>query len=191
MDGNDGLTAVNNPSIVTGVEKPELLATSFNGSDQFINATTDVGLVNIGTSAFSLGGFLKTSSNGVMTAFSKGSSEDGTGFSFGLDISERGAFRINAFSFQTPGAINTGVFVHLMFTSSGSAGTLKVYLNGIQVDSDPLPSYNLNAAGNMSIAVFSDLFTPSFNGSIDGIRFYDRALNAATVLALSNFKTPE
>lgn len=191
MDGTDGLTAVNSPSIVTGVEETELLATSFDGVMDYINATTDVALTAIGTGAFSFGCFLKTSDVGVMDVFSKGNSEDQTGFVMTINGSERGTFRLNQFSFITPGTINNGVFRHLFFTSSGTGGTGRLYLDGTQVATGACPSYNFDSSGNMVMAVYSNLFTPNFNGSIDGVRFYDYEVSAGIVSDLSNYQTPE
>jgi hypothetical protein len=168
-----------------------LLARQYDGVTQWTNATSDVGLVNIGTSAFTFGAFLKTTDIGTIHAFSKGSSEDGTGFFMGMDSGEKGLFRINGFNYLTPGVINNGVFQHLMVTSSGSSGTIRLYLNGTQVATGAAPTYNLNGTGNMTLAVFSDTFNPNWDGSIDGVRFYDSEKDAATVLALSNFQTPE
>lgn len=176
---------------MTGVEKNDLLATEYDGVTQWTNATTDVALAAVGTGPFTFGGSLKTTEMGVMHAFSKGNSEDGSGFFMALDSAERGGFRIGGASIQTPGTINNGVFRHLMITFSESGGTYILYLDGIQVATGTAPTYNITSAGNMTIGVFSDTFSPNWDGSIDGIRMYDSVLDATTVLALSNFQVPE
>ena len=113
--------------------------------------------------------------------FSKGNSEDQTGWQLFLDGQERVTFRINATSFNTGIIANDGQLNHFFLTCDGSGGTLRLYWQGVQVSTGTLPAYNIDNSGNMSIGVYSDLFNPDFVGQMDGVRLYDRALTASEV----------
>jgi hypothetical protein len=76
---------------------------------------------------------------------------------------------------------------HVAAVIDSTSMTMQLYLNGIEIDSgetDTLPSDIGDA--NQSWLGRSQYTDPYFNGSMDDVRIYDRALSAGEVLYLSN-----
>jgi hypothetical protein len=86
----------------------------------------------------------------------------------------------------SPSALSYGTWNHTVMVYSGNV--MSMYINGVQVLSEVMPSPNAYTTANMSIgrdnytAAFSN--SHYFNGTIDDIRIYGRALTPAEVRAL-------
>ncbi len=86
-----------------------------------------------------------------------------------------------------PGSLATGSWSHVAATVSGMAMTL--YVNGIAVGSGTFPGGDdrlTHISGNVAIGRFSDIFPQHWNGGLDDLRIYDRALSAGEITALYN-----
>ncbi|MBN1514941.1 hypothetical protein JXA32_00075 [Candidatus Sumerlaeota bacterium] len=81
-------------------------------------------------------------------------------------------------------AISAGVWTHVAVTLSGSTGRL--YINGTQVGSNPSMTLNPASLGNTTQNYLgkSQWDDPYFNGALDDLRIYSRALSVAELTAL-------
>ncbi|HEY1303763.1 MAG TPA: PA14 domain-containing protein [Vicinamibacterales bacterium] len=79
-------------------------------------------------------------------------------------------------------ALPINVWTHLATTFDGK--TVKLYVNGIQVASMPQATSITTSGGTLQIG--GDGYGEFFNGSIDEIRIYNRALSAAEIQSTMN-----
>lgn len=157
MNGSDSLIPINSPTIVAGLDLPDLLATEFNGVDQYYNADADSAtMATIGSGAFSIAFRIKISIASARSIIEFGDPDaiDGSGFK----INTRGVggitFKIanTNLNFGNPIFLG-GKWAHVVLTGTGSGGTLRFYVNGVV---DPvtrtLPTYNLIDTNDFQIA---------------------------------------
>ncbi|MDD5337712.1 MAG: hypothetical protein PHS02_04485, partial [Candidatus ainarchaeum sp.] len=165
-------------------------AYEFDGADDYINATT----LNLGN-AFTLEAWVKRRGDGHTSGRDIIQQQYGSGApyaSWGLSLMEDN--RIDFFTGATDDSFTGGIktpvlsldtWYYVVATYSGS--NKSIYINGLLVNStsysktikyssDPflLGTWTYNPTGN------------SFNGVIDGVRIYGRALSSQEILALYN-----
>ncbi len=82
---------------------------------------------------------------------------------------------------NSPSALPSGVWAHVALTFDGAK--MRLYLNGELVDTNTLPpeSGNMPSTGPLEIGC-SDLFNEYFNGLIDEVRVYNRALSGGEIV---------
>jgi hypothetical protein len=89
---------------------------------------------------------------------------------------------------STNNAFSANVWQHLTITGSGTASTIELYINGVDVtgtiDSDF--SYDGDAAADLNISVWSGNGFP-WQGNIDEVRIYNRALSSNEIRDLYNW----
>ena len=185
LDGNDSaLTGINSPTIVTGIELPDKLASEFNGVGQYYTSS-DIALTAVGTGAFSLVARFRTTSSISKVLMSTG---NGSGAStFRLRVTGAGAvqMRTNGNLVSLTDGLNDGDWHQLACTYTGAGGDAKMYIDGSLDNSVTAPAYNLSGAGALQIAAQGG--AALFDGDMDGIRFYDNiVLTPAQVAALNN-----
>ena len=94
----------------------------------------------------------------------------------------------------TPGGtFTTGVWHHVCGTWDGSQSTTTyLYVNGSEVASktDSVGTTLLDANGILAIGALGDLTQHWFDGKIDGLQIYDRALSADQITGMYNSGTP-
>jgi hypothetical protein len=88
------------------------------------------------------------------------------------------------------GSISTGTWTHLAVTNDGR-NTYQLFENGSQIDSQTLDlgSQDYATDAGPSIGRRSDGVNP-FDGLIDDVRIYDRALSQQEIQALANLTSP-
>ncbi|MFY9561698.1 MAG: LamG-like jellyroll fold domain-containing protein [Terriglobales bacterium] len=180
--GNNGALQ-NGASYASGIA---IQAFSFNGTSQWVNVS-DNPLWNFGSSDFTIMLWAQTSVNAGPFPFI--SHDEGSGvmnkwlfwisnfgqLTFHLNGPNTGYHDIAAYAW-TP---NPGQWYHYAVTRSG--GAYAIYINGLPVstatDSTVVPDANavLQIGGAEGV---------SFNGSIDEVKIYNRALSAAEVRTL-------
>jgi hypothetical protein len=183
LDGNDSsLVPINSPTIVTGLDLPDLKATSFNGVDQYYNANADSSIMAIGASAFSIAFRMKTAVTAARTITESGSSTLPSGFK----INTRG---VGGLSFKTDNTVlNLGdnrylddVWIHTVITGTGSGGTLTFYVNGVaNATTRTLPTYSFTDTNNFMVG------ENGLPAIIDDLRVYDRVLSQVEITALND-----
>jgi len=158
-------------------------AMSFNGTDQYIQATSSIVTGN-NSRSFSL--WYKTSSSAAQIPLSIGGPTDTTS-------SSQFAYCLNRYSSNTQAAIfgksnDTSAFTvpntsdgnwhHLVVTYDQSS--LKVYIDGNLEATPSLPSSNYATSSGLTIGSWSDN-NRFFNGSIDEVAVFNKALSLSEV----------
>ncbi len=82
--------------------------------------------------------------------------------------------------------LNTGNWIHLAVTRVKSTGEKKVYVNGVLENTQTSVTVSLNANSIIDIGG-NTLDSRYFNGIIDEVHFYNRALSASEILDLYNY----
>lgn len=180
----------------------------FDGSADYMrrNLPTEMKTQNFSYSAW----VYRTSDSGgvnVISAQPRGSYAAGRG-AF-INAGPSGASLVigeadGSFFSVTGGAVTAQVWHHLVGTYDGSVA--RIYLDGVEVDSDtpitvawsdgptgyPTPAqlYIGGARNNAASASNVNANTGFFNGRIDEVRIYNRALTAGQVSDLYNFQAP-
>jgi len=128
-------------------------------------------VITMGGSSAAAGLNIFTNSGNVITSFGNGSSED-----------------YNAPTSSV--TVNTGAWFHVALSTSGlsSGSTVKLYING-QLDDSELSSANINTTSYTSAFSIggrnlSGSLSTYFNGDIDQVRIFNRALEGDEVFKL-------
>ena len=80
-----------------------------------------------------------------------------------------------------PSKIDTNVWTHLAFTYDGAH--MRLYVNGALVATQAQADAPLAAPGDLKIGCSASWWEEGFNGKIDEVRIYDRALDASEIAA--------
>jgi len=83
---------------------------------------------------------------------------------------------------ETPTTITPGVFTHIAYTSDSGTNKGKIYINGVQNGADGIA--NTATTTGMGIGFHSG--DTHFDGLIDEVAIFDRALSATEILAIVN-----
>lgn len=87
--------------------------------------------------------------------------------------------------------VSAGVWYHVVCTGSKSGSYFRVYVNGVQkANASWFSAGNLNIGTNGSDLNIGRSRDASFDGTVDDVRIYNRALSAAEVTALYNEAPP-
>jgi hypothetical protein len=192
--GNDGTMIGGLNAATDSVTAVKNNGLSFDGVGDFIATPNSLG----SETALTFAGWFKTAdwSNGgnpftSIIAYSKDSGSDGiAGISYqngGLNayFFVRNASDVNL-NANTSGALPTNEWVHIAGTYDGA--NIRIYINGVLENSQPQTGLLFN--GNNTIAIGSKWNNGTyptgnvsfpFNGDIDDVRIYDRALSTAEI----------
>lgn len=165
-------------------------ALSFDGTNDYVNAGNPAGLKLTG--AMTLSAWIKidtVSGNGRI--ISKQGYTGSRGWSLNVEASGVGAFQIASNSsslvtVNTSAALPTGQWVHLAGVyEPGTA--LRIYVNGVLSNSNsvsvPAAQYNSNLNVWIGARPSSECY---FDGDIDEVRVYNRALSDSEIAALAD-----
>ncbi|NOY71716.1 MAG: hypothetical protein GXP14_04970 [Gammaproteobacteria bacterium] len=194
--GNIG-THINSPAISNNIPSVNFIndrSLSFDGIDDYIDAGTHFSLKPVDQVTVSLWAYIDSSSQWesiVANAWDNGSSESGYDLFFSNNTNGI-AFRVatssnNLFATTSVTTLQLGQWYHLAGTYDGSS--IKLYVNGT-LNSSVLKSGNINYSplpSGLYIGKFQDSNESNeFDGNIDDVRIYNRALSAAEVSALAS-----
>src|SRR3990167_8461825 len=90
-------------------------------------------------------------------------------------------------------AVSIGVWYHVVVVFNGTAGTLNLYLDGVLNNGalgGTVPSQIRNGANTLKVGANANVNT-FFNGLIDEVRIYNRALLATEIKRLYNLTAPK
>jgi hypothetical protein len=182
---------VNHGTLVNGVAIGDLIHPSgvfgaprkFDGTDDYVDCGNDSSL-DI-TDAITIEAWVKSALSVVYYLFCRGLANNDGYYSYIRGTGEIGFKTNQSGSNQTTessaGTLTADEWQHIIITRDGATG--KIYLNGQEISykiqdshSDPVTS-----GRNLYIGQ-SDTGTARFNGSIDGVKIYNRALSAADVV---------
>lgn len=198
-NGNTG-TATNGPTGTTGQLGRAL---NFDGSDDYVgNSSMNIGLN--GLSQISVSAWVKRNSTGSLQSITNKELANGGWDTWNLAINASNNLVFDIANDTHGGfpsvagstSLTTGVWYHVVATwlqSSGGASDFKLYVNGVS-ESVTLTTNSYNgsftlkeAAKPLGIGVRrnnSGSFLNYFNGSLDDVRIYNRALSASEITRL-------
>ena len=168
-------------------------ALKFDGSNDYVDAgNPSNGALAFGAGSFSYGLWVKPTSNvGTwdMPLFKGGGSAGNAGFDIELgtgvwasDMGDGSTFTSVNFYAGSP-SLNT--WYHLFVVVDRSAQLLKAYVNGVFVASTPIASIGSVTSTNHLTFGANNTASNPYNGSIDDVRIYGRALSADEVAKLA------
>lgn len=166
-------------------------ALSFNGRDSYVNA----GTFDLTGNAMSISAWFKVNSfpagsDARIISKARGAGEQDHIFMFSLYTGYRQALRLRLKTDGTTktliapeGPITAGVWVHAVATYDGT--TARLYKDGVQVGSMPMSgAITTDSSVPVWIGLNPDGSNP-FDGLIDQVRVYNRALSPAEIQALA------
>ena len=156
-------------------------AGEFNGSSSYVLASS---FMPTGSNPRSASAWVKTTiSNANMTILFSGSSGSNNAFIFRILNGQLGiAFWGNDHDFTATG-LTDGNWHHVVATYDGSAA--KVYLDGDLIGTGSAGAVSTNS-GNFAIGAYNNGVDALFNGKIDQVRIFNRAITANEVTTLYN-----
>jgi VCBS repeat-containing protein len=186
--GNDG-TTTGGPTWVAG--KIGTYALSLNGTSQSASVPDNDSLDL--TTAFTIMGWIKPGKTGTQDLIKKASMGATNGFEISLSSTTKVFFRINQntnldvyrINSTTSYPIDGNTWMHVAATFSG--GIMKLYINGVQEGGDlAAPAPEVNTLPLMLGAQITS--TRYYQGLMDDVRLYDRALTLDEIQTLAWFK---
>jgi hypothetical protein len=167
----------------------------FDGTENYVSVTDNATLNFDSTESFTVSGWLNL--DDLSTNVSMLAKRDGSGNNFeGYQIQVRDADAEFAF-FVDDGASGssvsarggtptTGSWIHLAGTFDRSSGDLTLYVDSSSVGSTSSSLGVISPAANFYVGAYENLSAEYFNGKIDDVRIYDKALSATEVSNLYN-----
>lgn len=166
-------------------------ATNYNGSTWYTSVSNSAGLVG-NTTAFSMVAWFKTTAASNQSIYMEGNTADNNPL-YGITLNSTGTAFVNCRdsaavtcnSTNSASAYNDGRW-HQAVVTQTSKSSRTIYVDGVSVGSNStaITTVTLN---NSTIGarrrVATDFF---FNGSIDDVRIYSRALSAQEIVQLYN-----
>lgn len=175
-DGYNG-TATSTTSVVAGKFGN---ARGFNGSQGYIQVANEATLP-FGTSARTVCSWVMTNSlSGTSVIFDTGTTSTDQFFGLGRSGADLDGFGWND-DISVPNFFSTGVWYYVCLSYNGTTAAL--YGNGVQL-AQAAKSWNTVDSGGTFIG--NDYSNHVWNGSIDEVSYYTRALSTAEISALYN-----
>jgi hypothetical protein len=177
-NGNDG--TIHGASWTNGISG---YALEFDGSGDYVDCGEDASLkitTNITVSAWILPNALENSDKFVSN-FGYVGGGSSTGYELAMDSATDARFRVRDTSVVYDISSFAGNWTHLVGTNDGSYS--RFYVNGVEVDSNPVGN-PLAATYGLRIGMHGQSGGGWFNGTIDEVRIYNRALTQEEILEL-------
>ncbi len=168
---------------------------SFDGSNDFINFTTNIVLGNEFTIVAWILPYNYSNIEEIAANSAGGSSTDG--FRFDLNdwqtnnrriILETGNGVTGNNAQTNTGIAGFSVWNHVAVVVNRTAGTARIYVNGTDVTSDQTILTNFAINRSIQVGIMSDLNFP-FKGSIDEFQIYNRSLSSGQIALLYSNST--
>jgi hypothetical protein len=90
---------------------------------------------------------------------------------------------------STANSITPGIWQHVSVT--GDSSGLKIYINGVLNNSNAVAYGGPNTAVNLIMGYYNAPGTEAYNGSMDNVQIYNRALTASEILQQATFTKPK
>jgi hypothetical protein len=187
LDGTDAsLTRIGGDDFQAGPECNDTTGSFYNGSNQYELATSDSGLVAVGTGPLSISVWVNWP--GSMADDAIGNGDGGNNGTFRIRSTSGGGlrFRTAGVNTDTVGTYNDGEWHLLTVTSTGALGVMLIYVDGVLDNTLASQNYNIIDTGTLQVGS-SPTNNSHWNGGLDGLRFYDRVLTTDEITALANY----
>ena len=207
LDETSGTSAIDsspeeNHGTLVDMEAGDRIAGKFGGALHFDNTDERITMANVAPDDFSISFWMRTTrafpltanpptglaiinadSPGAATDFLiAGTQENGLSrISFQTGLGSGGANQI----LHATSAVNTGNWVHVTCTRAKSTGEMKIYINGSLEATRTGSLATLSANPVLCIGATPGNAGTSYEGDLDQIRIYNRALSATEVTVLS------
>ncbi|WP_394753038.1 LamG domain-containing protein [Crenothrix sp.] len=186
-NGNNGM--VTGAQITNDRNGNSNTAYHFNGSGNKITVQ-DTTKLNFGTSVFSIGVWVKSTQQGIgkRIVTKRGGTNSGNWYSLAIN-NNKAWFEIYAQGdLYSTKAINDGNWHFIAVTRDASTKKYSMYIDGVFDTTIQDTGLNLNTTANTPLEIgvwWNESYdSGTFNGVIDELRIYNRALTAAEVSAL-------
>jgi cysteine-rich repeat protein len=187
---NNNGTLENGPTYTSGTPAitPNPSALNFDGSNDDVRVANSADF-RFGTGSFTVSSFIKTNDGerGVVGNF------NGTNRGWGSFIYDNSNLNFFAYgdggsndvAFPAPGILNNQ-WHHIagVYTRAGANVTISVYYDGALIGSTTLPVGDITSASDLLLGDY--LGQPNYQGRLDDVRVYGRALSAAEIANLAN-----
>jgi len=186
-NANDASQFYSNDGTVTGATLTEDIfgnvnsAYLFDGSGDYIDCATDASLNIAG--AISIAAWIKTVSSASNDTIISKRKEEKEGYQFNISPSRQLGLVLNqALKAITPFSQYDDKWTFVVGTSDGT--NVKLFINGYEKKSNPSGIPLITSRANMYIGRFSSF--SDFNGAMDEVRIYNRALTQTEITKLYN-----
>ena len=190
-NNNQG-TLFNGATYVTGNNG---LAVSLNGVNQYVQSNAPIASLGQDDTPYALSAWVRVPSgvtNGNIVHIS--SMQNGSGWCIPFLRLQGGVFRATGWDGNSVSAIGTTAIVadqwYQVLTSWDSVNGLRLFVNGVLEDSSPQSTYDAyNSPVYASVGQSNSACSEDqgfLRGTVDDMRIYDRALNAADIVSINN-----
>lgn len=199
--GNAGTIA--NGTRGTGVTRSAL---TFNGTSSSVAAGTS-STTSFGTENFTIATWFRSSATGFTRLVSKGNFGNSNGYLLALNngtitlAAGAGGNQSQSLGLNTPGGFNDGAWHHVAAVVNRSSGNVRVLIDGVPqaltvgagfcgtangstVDVSACPAANASSSQALTLGSYNGT-AEFFNGALDDVRLYNRAIEDIDVRALA------
>ncbi|MEK7500082.1 MAG: LamG domain-containing protein [Patescibacteria group bacterium] len=183
-NGNTG-TLTNGPtwsSTVPTTAFTNPYSVSFDGTDDYVAIGNSI--TSLGTTAVTVSSWVRTNSIGANQYILDASTDGGSGNGLSVRIRDNGTIRFwhynAAANANSVGTLSANVWYHVAVTWDGT--TNRIYING---SPDGTNTGDSNSLGSIYQIGHSNVLGGFFNGRLDDVRIYNRALSATEITALA------
>lgn len=173
---------------------------SFDGSGDYLNPGSNLGIL-ANTKGITLSAWIRKNTNSAqdqIVGFStNGSNSNSRAFmqtnGSALECAARAADSEALQTVATAAVLSTSTWYHVVCVIDYPNDVIAIYLNGVLQATDIPPSFTQNntdntTSQNSSIGIDEDKIGGDFDGLIDEVRVYNRALSSSEALALGSGK---
>ncbi len=167
-------------------------ALTFDTNRNYVE-TSQVSAFNMGSSDFTLAAFVKKNDNTGRAIFEKRGSGL-LGYLFIIDYPSTGQAAIflndsmsgqKVYSFSSPGSMPVGTWFHAAVVVNRAGNTATFYNNGVAMQTVSTAATTGSIDGDGTLKIGYDLGGFSFNGSMDDVKIFTRALSSQDVAVLA------
>jgi len=155
-------------------------ALSFDGQNDYISAGSFSSIVGASAITGEAWIYPRTVAPAYQEVFVKGTNDilmriDSGGI-LGVTVNNAGGV------YTAAGTIIANQWQHIAYTWNTDDDIIRIYVNGIQVKSETKPTTTVANTGNLYVGVWSTPSSEWFNGTIDEVGIYSKAISASEVL---------
>lgn len=144
--------------------------------------------------SFSIQLWAKSSADSVESSIIAIADGNGAGFALGKNNNDQLKFSYGNDGTGYPDSVTSGgslnmdgtTYNHIVAVRDASAGLIKIAFNGNPFETSSTSTLALGTGGNLKIATNNGVFAQYWDGSIDSVTFWDRALTQAEATQLWN-----